>query len=151
VDPQEAPPHHYSPFDELLGTELVQASGARVVLHLEVTPKLHQPGGIVHGGVYASLVELAASLGGSLALDGRGYAMGVSNHTDFMRSVREGTLRAEATPLQQGRLLQVWQVDVTDEEGRRVAHGKVSLVNRSVPAAGGDVGVGDGGDQPTAS
>lgn len=122
-----------SPFDDLLGSEVVQASGERVVATLTVTDRLHQPTGILHGGVYATLVETTASVGASLWLDGEGWAVGLTNTTDFLRSVREGTLRAEATPLQQGRTLQLWQVDITDDEGRRVAHGQVKLMNMHGP------------------
>jgi 1,4-dihydroxy-2-naphthoyl-CoA hydrolase len=132
LSPEELRTYH-SPFDAGLGIVLAEASGERVVATLPLTPKLHQPGGIVHGGVYATMVESTASVGASLWLDGSGYAVGISNHTDFVRSARDGELRGEATPLQRGRLIQVWQVDVTDTDGRRIAHGKVTLVNRRLP------------------
>jgi uncharacterized protein (TIGR00369 family) len=118
-----------SPFDRLIGSQLTEASGTRCVIELDVRPDHHQPTGVVHGGVYASIVETAASIGGTLWLDGDGGAVGVSNATDFFRGVRDGHLTFVATPLQQGRTLQQWQVDVTDERGRRVAHGKVKLAN----------------------
>lgn len=118
-----------SPFDELMGAEIVEVGAERVVAELAVTPSLHQPGGIVHGGAYCALVELTASVGANTWLAGDSLAVGANNHTDFLRPVRSGRLRAEATPLQRGQRLQLWQVDVTDEDGRRVAHGKVKLVN----------------------
>lgn len=118
-----------SPFDELMGAEVIEASGDRVVAELPVTPSLHQPGGIVHGGAYCALVELTASVGATAWLGGDGVAVGANNHTDFLRPVRTGRLRAEATPLQRGLRLQLWQVEVTDEDGRLVAHGKVKLAN----------------------
>lgn len=118
-----------SPFDDLMGTRLVESGPDKVVAELPVTPTLHQPGGIVHGGVYCTLVELVASIGANVWLDGRGVAVGTSNHTDFLRATSTGTLRAVGTPLQRGRTLQLWQADVTDEQGNRVAHGKVRLMN----------------------
>jgi 1,4-dihydroxy-2-naphthoyl-CoA hydrolase len=126
-----------SPFDALLGIRLLEASGARVVAVLDVRGDHHQPHGIIHGGVYASLVESATGVGASLWLGDEGVAVGVSNHTDLLRAVPAGILRVEATPLHQGRLLQSWQADVVDGTGRRVAHGKVTLVNRRcAPPAG---------------
>lgn len=130
--------------DQLLGVELKEASADRVVALLPVTPKLHQGYGIVHGGVYSAVAETTASLGASLALASRadgtplatpdhpsGGAMvvGIANHTEFLRSVRSGELRVEATPVTRGRTTQLWQVEITDETGRLTAHSSVRLMN----------------------
>lgn len=126
-----------TPFDALLGIEVVELSAERVVAELEVTPALHQPYGILHGGAIAALAETAASYGGALSAaqtEGGGGAVGVSNHTDFLTAVRDGRLRAEATPLARGRTFQLWQVAITREDGRLVAHAKVRLFN--LPGAG---------------
>jgi 1,4-dihydroxy-2-naphthoyl-CoA hydrolase len=116
-------------FIKLVGLRIGEASGDRVVLTCPVTPDLHQPFGLVHGGVYATLAETAASVGASLWFGDQGKVVGVSNHTDFLRAVRRGELRAEATPLSRGRTTQLWQVEVGDEQGRLVAHSKVRLQN----------------------
>jgi 1,4-dihydroxy-2-naphthoyl-CoA hydrolase len=116
---------------KLLGVRVEQASGDRVVLACPVTPDLHQPFGLVHGGVHATLAETAASVGGALWFGDQGKVVGVSNHTDFLRAVRAGELRAEATPLARGRTTQLWQVEISDEQGRLVAHAKVRLQNLS--------------------
>jgi len=118
-------------FLKLVGLRIEQASGDRVVLTCPVTPDLHQPFGLVHGGVYATLAETAASVGASLWFGDRGKVVGVSNHTDFLRAVRRGELRAEATPLSRGRTTQLWQVEIVDEQGRLIAHAKVRLQNLS--------------------
>ena len=118
-------------FLKLVGLRIEQASGDRVVLTCPVTPDLHQPFGLVHGGVYATMAETAASVGGSLWFGDQGKVVGVSNHTDFLRAVRRGELRAEATPLARGRTTQRWQVEIVDEQGRLIAHAKVRLQNLS--------------------
>jgi len=114
---------------KLLGIRIEEASGDRVVLTCPVTPDMHQPFGLVHGGVYATLAETAASVAGASWFGDRGKVVGVSNHTDFLRAVREGGLRAEATPLSRGRTTQLWQVEISDDCGRLVAHSKVRLQN----------------------
>ena len=114
---------------KLLGIRIEEASGDRVVLTCPVTPDLHQPFGLVHGGVYATLAETAASVAGASWFGDLGKVVGVSNHTDFLRAVREGGLRAEATPLSRGRTTQLWQVEISDDCGRLVAHSKVRLQN----------------------
>jgi uncharacterized protein (TIGR00369 family) len=116
-------------FDQVLGTQLVEADGDRVVLAAKVRPELLQPYGIVHGGVHCALIETAASAGAALWFGDRGNVVGVANHTNFIRAVREGTLTVTATPVQRGRTQQLWQVDVTDDGGRLVARGEVRLAN----------------------
>ncbi|MFI7576984.1 PaaI family thioesterase [Micromonospora sp. NPDC049497] len=118
-------------FVALLGLEFDEVSGDRVVIRWRVRPDLHQPFGIQHGGVYCSVVETAASVGGSLWLGDRGQVVGVSNQTDFLRAVREGQLTAVGTPVHRGRSQQLWQVEITDDTDRLVARGQVRLQNLS--------------------
>jgi 1,4-dihydroxy-2-naphthoyl-CoA hydrolase len=132
--------------DSVLGLQIKEASPDRVVAVLPVTPKLHQAFGIVHGGVYATMAETTASLGAALALvqavgadgvarpgdpAGGAQVVGISNHTEFLRAVRDGELRAEANPVTRGRTTQLWRVEITDEAGRLVAHSSVRLMNLS--------------------
>jgi 1,4-dihydroxy-2-naphthoyl-CoA hydrolase len=116
-------------FFRVVGIRFEEVSADRVVLACPVTPDLHQPYGLVHGGVYATLAETAASVGGAAWFGDRGQVVGVSNHTDFLRAVRAGELRAAATPLARGRTSQLWQVEMTDDQHRLVAHAKVRLQN----------------------
>jgi uncharacterized protein (TIGR00369 family) len=116
-------------FGRWLGLQIVEATGDRVVLTWDVGPQLWQPYEIVHGGVHCSVVESAASLAAALWLGDRGKVVGVSNHTDFLRSVHAGRLRATATPIHRGRLQQLWLVDIVDEQDRSVARGQVRLQN----------------------
>ncbi|MGH3311005.1 MAG: PaaI family thioesterase, partial [Streptomyces sp.] len=101
----------------------------RTVVTCEITPELLQPYGIVHGGVYCSLVETAASVGAAVWFGDRGNVVGVSNHTNFLRALRAGTVTATATPIHRGRTQQLWLVTVTDDEGRDIARGEVRLAN----------------------
>jgi 1,4-dihydroxy-2-naphthoyl-CoA hydrolase len=116
-------------FNEVLGTEFVEVTGDRVVLRCPVKPHLHQPYGIVHGGVYCSLVETAASVAAATWLGDKGNVVGVANHTNFIRATRDGSLTVTATPVQRGRRQQLWQVDIVDEDDRLVARGEVRLAN----------------------
>jgi uncharacterized protein (TIGR00369 family) len=118
-------------FQELLGMELVELSGDKVVFTCPIRPELHQPYGILHGGVYCSIVETAASVAAAVWLGDQGNVVGVSNMTNFIRATREGTLTATATPLQRGRTQQLWQVEIVDDDGRLAAHGQVRLANIS--------------------
>lgn len=118
-----------SGFSELIGLEIVEASGDRVIARFSVRSELHQAYGILHGGVHCSVVETAASLGAALWVGESGAVVGVANHTNFLRAVREGTLTAEAIPIHRGRTQQLWLVVITDDAGRAVARGEVRLAN----------------------
>jgi 1,4-dihydroxy-2-naphthoyl-CoA hydrolase len=136
-------------FIELLGLRFDEVGPDRVVLSWDVTPAQHQPFGIVHGGVHASVVETAASVGAGLWLGARGQVVGVSNHTDFLRAVRSGTLRAVGEPIHRGRLQQLWLVEIRDDGERLVARGQVRLQNvtdahRLGTSAGTDAGAAKG-------
>ncbi len=109
----------------------------RVTAHLVCGPQHHQPFGIVHGGVWCSVVETLASIAGALRVFADGQVMvGVSNTTDFLRSHREGRVDAVATPLHIGRTQHLWEVSLTRaSDGKAVAHGQVRL--QAIPAEGG--------------
>ena len=105
-------------------------SGEEVRGHIDAGPDHHQPWGLVHGGVYSSAVETACSIGASTAVvEGGQFAVGLSNHTDFIRSHREGRLDVRAVPVHQGRTGQLWECHVTREDGKLVAQGRVRLQN----------------------
>ena len=76
------------------------------------------------------MIETVATTGAYAAVKERGQlAVGVTNITDFLRPHREGTLRAVAEPLQQGKTQQLWQVVIDREDGKGVARGQVRLQN----------------------
>jgi 1,4-dihydroxy-2-naphthoyl-CoA hydrolase len=110
--------------------EVDEVATTRVVGHMQLGPDHHTPWGIVHGGVYSTAVESAASLGASAAVAERGMvAVGQTNTTHFLRPLTAGLVTVTAVALNQGRTQQLWQVDITDSHGRLVAHGELRLQN----------------------
>ena len=119
-------------FDSELGLKYIDVTpdGGRAVL--EIHDKLLQPWGIVHGGVYCSIIESLASVSGAVwfADKGeRGTVVGVNNNTDFLRAISSGIVTAVSTPSRRGRRQQLWLIDVTVDNGRMVARGQVRLQN----------------------
>lgn len=112
-----------------IGLEYGEVGPDKVVATVVVGPHLHQPYGIVHGGVYCAVAEQVASVAGAIWLGGEGKVVGVNNSTDFLRAVTEGTLTAVGTPVHRGRSQQLWRVEITDDSGRMVAVGQVRLAN----------------------
>jgi uncharacterized protein (TIGR00369 family) len=112
-----------------------ELSGTRVRATMSLNEAHHQPFGIVHGGVYAVAVEGTASAGACVAVADRGmYAVGISNHTDFLRPVSVAEVEILAEPLFQGRTQQLWEVSITrSDDGRLVARGSMRLQNLPLP------------------
>lgn len=131
------PPDFAAAFDGELGLVFTELGPDGARAQLAVQPKLWQPTGIVHGGVYCSIVESLASVSAHLWLNRPGGAggnvVGVNNNTDFLRAVSTGTVYAVAAPVHRGRRQQLWTVTVTDSAERLVARGQVRLQNLEKP------------------
>jgi 1,4-dihydroxy-2-naphthoyl-CoA hydrolase len=124
-----------SRFAAASGFEPAEISGTRVTGTVELGPDQHTPWGVVHGGVYCTVIESAASIGASAAVAPHGqFAVGVNNNTDFIRAMTAGRVDVVAEPVQQGRTQQLWQVLLTRaEDGKLVARGQVRLQNVALP------------------
>ena len=132
------PPNFTAPFDAELGLRFTELSPDGARAELEVKPKLLQPMGLVHGGVYCSMIESMATVAAYTWLNARGSGgnggnggnvVGVNNNTDFLRSIGSGMVYGTAEPIHRGRRQQLWLVTITDASDRVVARGQVRLQN----------------------
>jgi len=133
TDLPDLPADLYYGFNSLLGFTFDEVTPDRVTATLQVEARHQQPYGVVHGGVYTTIIEAVASTGAAYWAMTQGLegAVGLSNTTDFIRSTRSGTLRFEGTPIHRGRTQQLWQVAVTRDDGKLVSQGQVRLQNLS--------------------
>ncbi len=131
TDPATAPvPEGASAFMQAAGLHVDDVGPTAVTGWIDLGPEHHQPWGLVHGGVYTTAIESAASIGASKAASEHGLvAVGVNNNTNFVRSMVTGRVTVRAAALQQGRTAQLWEVRVTDDADRLVAIGQVRLQN----------------------
>ena len=122
-------------FDALYGLEVLEIGAERARGRVAVRDEVRQPFGLVHGGVYASIAESLTSLAthGAVQADGL-TAQGLSNQTSFLRPILEGTVHAEARRRHRGRTTWVWEVDITDDQGRLCALVRMTIAVR--PAQG---------------
>ena len=111
-----------------IGMVFESATKDRVVATVEIEAKHLQPAGIVHGGVYCTIVESLASMGAfiNVADDGRMVA-GIENHTSFLRSIGSGKVTGVAVPVNLGRTTHLWDVEVRDDRERLLAKGSVRM------------------------
>jgi uncharacterized protein (TIGR00369 family) len=120
-----------SEFMALLDIRFDEVTPTRVSGSIAADERHHQPWGIVHGGLYTAAIETFASTGAYEAVKARSQqAVGVANATDFIRPHRTGRLTVVATPIQQGRTQQLWQVEILrPDDDKLVARGQVRLQN----------------------
>lgn len=123
-------------FDALYGLEVLDANEERVVARVAIRDQIKQPMGLVHGGLYASIAEATTSMATAAAVmsDGKA-AMGLANSTSFLRPITSGDyVHATATRRHRGRTTWVWDVDITDDEGRLCATTRMTIAVRDIPA-----------------
>ncbi|RQO50015.1 hypothetical protein DBV08_05705 [Rhodococcus sp. KBW08] len=115
--------------DHALGIRYEYVSPDSVRLSADLDASHHQPAGIVHGGMYAAIVEAAGSASGSAWLAHMGAAqtiVGTANSTDFLRPVRKGQVVATSSPIHRGRTQQLWAVEIRDAHTQKlVARGQL--------------------------
>jgi len=96
---------------DLIDIKLLERTEIEVRAHVPVTDRLKQPLGLVHGGVYATIADVLTAEGGRA----------VSNQASFLRPITGGTIHAIARRRHAGRTTQVWETDITDDQGRLCA------------------------------
>jgi uncharacterized protein (TIGR00369 family) len=116
---------------EPLGIEIEEAGPQRVVLAVNVGPTVHQPYGLLHGGVSALLAESGASIGAWIAAGMASEAYGIEINANHLRPVREGRITATSTPIRQGRTIAVWDTRITDEHGALVCVSRCTIAIRT--------------------
>ncbi|MGI8411691.1 MAG: PaaI family thioesterase [Solirubrobacteraceae bacterium] len=128
------PPHG---FDDLYGLELTEITDEVIRGQVAVRDELKQPAGLVHGGVYASIAESLASIATALAvMPGGKVAMGISNQTSFLRPITQGTIQAVARVRHRGRTTWVWEVEMSDDQGRLCGLTRMTVAVREERPAG---------------
>ena len=118
-------------FDVLYGLEILSLGEEEATARVRVRDEILQPAGLVHGGVFASIAESLTSTATWMAVnaDGRS-AQGLSNQTSFLRPILSGTIHASARRRHKGRTTWVWEVDITDDEGRVCALVRMTVAVR---------------------
>jgi uncharacterized protein (TIGR00369 family) len=119
-------------FDALYGLEIDEMSAERATARVPVRNAIRQPMGLVHGGVYASIAESLASLATAAGVVPEGLVpQGLSNQTNFLRPILEGHIHAVAIRRHRGRTTWVWDVEISDDEGRLCAVSRMTIAVRA--------------------
>ncbi|MDI6878397.1 MAG: hotdog fold thioesterase [Desulfitobacteriaceae bacterium] len=118
---------------QALGIEILELTPERVVATMPVHPATRQPIGLLHGGASVALAETVASVGTWNLIDQENQAaVGLEINANHVSSKRDGLVRAVGTPLHKGRTTMVWDIRITDEDGKLICVSRctIAIVNR---------------------
>ena len=100
-----------------------------VVCKMPVTPKVHQPAGILHGGATAALVETVGSFASKYFIKNKDLSVrGIEITTNHVKSISKGFVHAKAMNIHFGRTMQIWEVRITDEDENLISLGKLTTL-----------------------
>ena len=125
--PSWAPSGVLSPLDEKLGIEIVDYAPERLVATMPVEGN-EQPFGLLHGGATCALMETIGSWAAQLAAGPERQAVGIELNASYVRSPRSGTVTAVCTPVRRGRSLATFLIEVTADDGRVTASGRLTCM-----------------------
>ena len=114
---------------QFLGVKIEVATAERVVLTMDVTPKVHQYVGIMNGGVSLYLSETAASIGAVSGADlAKVTPVGIEINANHLRAVSRGIITVEAKPIYPGRTMSVWSIEITNDRGKLICISRITLL-----------------------
>ena len=121
--------------DKALGIEVTEIGDDYIVAKMPVTEKTKQPYGILHGGASCVLAESIGSTAAALSMDGsKKYPVGIEINANHISSPTEGFVYAKAVPVHIGGSTSVWNIDITDDAGKRVCYSRFTAMHKSYPA-----------------
>lgn len=114
---------------ETLDIEFTEAGKDYLIARMPVTPRVHQPDGVLHGGATVALAESVGSMASFLFLNtDEFYVRGIEIAANHIKSISEGDVFARATYLHKGRTTQLWDIRITDEAGNLISVVKLTTI-----------------------
>jgi 1,4-dihydroxy-2-naphthoyl-CoA hydrolase len=132
IDPADFPALnavHEGTLADRMGIEFLEASAERVVARMPVAGNT-QPYGLLHGGASAVLAETLGSTGAAIHAGADRMAVGIEINATHHRSATSGFVTGVATRLHGGRSIATYEIEITDEQGRRVCTSRLTCMLR---------------------
>ena len=120
---------------DTLGIELTELTEDSLKGRMPVDGRTRQPGGVLHGGASVAFAETLASWGSTFTVDPEAfYCVGMEINANHVRPIAEGWVLGEARPISRGRTTQVWDIRITDEQGRLVCVSRCTMAVLPTPS-----------------
>ena len=114
---------------ETLSIKVTEIGDNYVVARMPVTPAVHQPDGILHGGASVALAESVGSIATHLFVDTEKYFVrGLEISANHIKSIKDGYVTATAKPIHKGRTTQIWEIKITDDANNLISLCKLTAI-----------------------
>lgn len=114
---------------ETLDISFCEVGTDSLVAKMPVTPRVHQPDGVLHGGAMVALAESVGSAASYIFLNSKEfYIRGIEISANHVKSIREGYVFARAEIVHKGRTTQLWDIKIRDEEDRLISVVKLTTI-----------------------
>jgi len=114
---------------ETLGIVYVDIGEDYLVATMPVTPRVHQPMGILHGGASLALAESVGSTASHFLIDRDKYEIrGIEISGNHIKSIKEGLVTATAKVLHKGRRTHLWEIRIVNEKGELISLCKLTNI-----------------------
>jgi uncharacterized protein (TIGR00369 family) len=114
---------------ETLKIEYIDVGENYLLAKMPVTPQVHQPDGVLHGGATVALAESVGSMASHIFLDTKEFFVrGLEISANHVKSIREGDVYARAEVVHKGRTTQIWDIKVTDKDGNLISICKLTTI-----------------------
>jgi 1,4-dihydroxy-2-naphthoyl-CoA hydrolase len=94
---------------------------------MSVSPRVHQPMGLLHGGASAAFAESLGSAASAMLVNTKEFAiLGIELSCNHLRGKKEGLVSGRATIIHKGRSTHLWEIVIKDELGKIISHCKLT-------------------------
>ncbi len=112
-----------------LGIEFIDIGENYLIAKMNVTPDLHQPAGVLHGGATAALAETVASAASAIfAKKDNQMLRGIELSINHVRGIKSGEIFARADAIKLGRTMQLWKISIKDKDGNDISFAKLTTL-----------------------
>ena len=114
---------------ETLEIDYIDVGEDFLLARMPVTPRVHQPDGVLHGGASAALAESVGSAASYIFMDAKEFQIrGIEIAANHVKSIKEGHVYARATIIHKGRTTQLWEIKITNGQGDLISNCKLTTI-----------------------
>ena len=111
-----------------IGIEITDIGDDFICGKMPIDERTTQPFGLLHGGASAALAETLGSIGGGIKVySNNETVVGIEINANHLKSVRDGWVYGKATPIRIGKKIQVWNIEITNEDDDLICVSRLTL------------------------